>query len=60
MVNLYGQNLDRRAVAERADRTILYTGAAERDLPAICLATDDPAEGRAAFKEKPAPMSRRR
>lgn len=32
----------------------------ERDLQTICFATDDAAEGRAAFKEKRAPVFRRR
>ncbi len=32
----------------------------ERDLQAICFATEDAAEGRAAFKEKRAPVFRRR
>ena len=32
----------------------------ERDLQTICFATEDAAEGRAAFKEKRAPVFRRR
>jgi len=32
----------------------------ERDLQTICFATDDAAEGRAAFKEKRPPVFRRR
>jgi len=32
----------------------------ERDLQAICFATDDAKEGRAAFAEKRAPVFRRR
>ena len=32
----------------------------ERDLQAICFATEDAKEGRAAFKEKRAPVFRRK
>lgn len=32
----------------------------ERDLQTICFATEDAGEGRAAFKEKRAPIFRRR
>ena len=34
--------------------------AAERDLQAICFATEDAKEGRAAFADKRAPVFRRR
>jgi enoyl-CoA hydratase len=32
----------------------------ERDLQTICFATEDAAEGRAAFREKRSPVFRRR
>ena len=38
------------------DKAIDY----ERDLQTICFATEDAKEGRAAFKEKRAPVFRRR
>ena len=44
------------AVSMPIDRAIEY----ERDLQTICFATEDAAEGRAAFKEKRAPVFRRR
>jgi len=44
------------AVSMPLDKAIEY----ERDLQTICFATADAAEGRAAFKEKRAPVFRRR
>jgi len=46
----------RAAVSMVQEKAIEY----ERDLQTICFATDDAAEGRAAFKEKRAPRFRRR
>ena len=42
------------------DRSIADAIAYERDLQAICFATEDAAEGRAAFKQKRSPSFRRR
>jgi enoyl-CoA hydratase len=46
----------RAAFSMPLDQAIAY----ERDLQTICFATADAAEGRAAFKEKRAPIFRRR
>jgi enoyl-CoA hydratase/carnithine racemase len=46
----------RAAFAMPLEKAIEY----ERDLQTICFATEDAAEGRAAFKEKRAPVFRRR
>ena len=42
------------------DRSVEDAITYERDLQAICFATEDAAEGRAAFKEKRAPIFKRR
>ena len=42
------------------DKTIADAITYERDLQTICFATEDAAEGRAAFKEKRAPVFKRR
>jgi len=42
------------------DKTIADAITYERDLQTICFATDDAAEGRAAFKERRAPVFKRR
>jgi enoyl-CoA hydratase/carnithine racemase len=44
------------AVSMPLEKAIEY----ERDLQTICFATEDAAEGRAAFKEKRSPVLRRR
>lgn len=42
------------------DKTLADAIAYERDLQTICFATEDAAEGRAAFKEKRQPVFKRR